>query len=107
MRLIFFLLVVAAYCAVGVVIYAWMRKYMGICRDEDRNVETFRALSFVVAWPLAAPIHLILGAIKSVNEDTRPRPTPPPSKADLLLEKEIRKAQQELNDGRYSKYEND
>ena len=107
MRLVFFLIVLAVYFGLGTLIYSLMRKYLGICRDKDRNVETVHAMLFLLAWPLAAPITFLLSAVKSVNEETRPRAPSLLSPEDKLLEKEIRAAHQELKDGRYSKYEKD
>ncbi len=107
MRILFFLVVLAVYFGLGTLIYFLMRKYLGICRDKDRDVETVQAMLFLLAWPFAAPIAFLLSTVKSVNEETRPRPPSPLSPEDKLLEKEIRAAHQELKDGRYSKYEDD
>ena len=105
MRLVFLLVVLTLYFGLGILIYSLMRKYLGICRNPDRNIETVHAVLFLLAWPLAAPVCFVLSTVKSVNEETRPRPPSPLSPEDKMLEKEIRAAHQELKDGRYSKYD--
>lgn len=107
MRLLFLVVALLAYFGVGTVVYALMRRYLGICRDQSRDAETVHAVMFLLVWPLAAPITFFLSMVKTVNEETRPRSPSPLSPEDKLLEKEIRKAQRELKRGRYSKYEDD